>query len=596
MKKRLSYLIRFYLLTVLIFLIAKWVFMLFNHAQTTYTMGDMLAVWRHGMSLDLSTALYFFILPFLMTMVGMWVNLPQKLFKSYYIFIAVAFALAFVSDTLMYKFWHFKLDAAWLSYLETPKEVFASLKAGLLTALLFFLAISGFLVYKAYDKWAGMPVCKRGSWLEQAIYILMMPLMVIGIRGGLGESTTNTGQVYFSQNQFLNHAAVNPIFSFFYTMSHQLDDLTEYQFFDAEECEKMTQGVYTTASVHRDTLLNTDRPDILVILMEGAGEQFETVMPHLQELKKEGVYFSQCFANSWRTDRGTVCALSGYPSFPNLSVMKMTDKSAAMAGIAKTLRQQGYDTHYLYGGDINFTNMRSYMIATGWETLTSMNDYPLSEQRTSQWGVRDDITFATVYQWISQADDKHRHLWGYSTLSSHEPWDVPVKKLDDEVENSFAYLDDCLYDFVSKLKATPQWKNLLIVVTSDHGIVHGKIDHMTPLQMNHIPMLWLGGVVRQPRVIDVLCNQSDLPATLFGQLHLNHDDFTFSRDVLSETYTAPTVVHNFNNVQWICDSTGHVLYDFDLKKLTINESPDAERLERLDKAMIQLTTTDLLNR
>jgi phosphoglycerol transferase MdoB-like AlkP superfamily enzyme len=236
------------------------------------------------------------------------------------------------------------------------------------------------------------------------------------------------------------------------------------------------------------------------------------------------------------------------------------------------------------------------MIATGWETLTSMNDYLLSEQRTSQWGVRDDITFATVYQWISQADDKHRHLWGYSTLSSHEPWDVPVKKLDDEVENSFAYLDDCLYDFVSKLKATPQWKNLLIVVTSDHGIVHGKIDHMTPLQMNHIPMLWLGGAVRQPRVIDVLCNQSDLPATLFGQLHLNHDDFTFSRDVLSETYTAPTVVHNFNNVQWICDSTGHVLYDFDLKKLTINESPDAERLERLDKAMIQLTTTDLLNR
>ncbi len=75
MKKRLSYLIRFYLLTVLIFLIAKWVFMLFNHAQTTYTMGDMLAVWRHGMSLDLSTALYFFILPFLMTMVSMWVNL-----------------------------------------------------------------------------------------------------------------------------------------------------------------------------------------------------------------------------------------------------------------------------------------------------------------------------------------------------------------------------------------------------------------------------------------------------------------------------------------------------------------------------------------
>ena len=96
--------------------------------------------------------------------------------------------------------------------------------------------------------------------------------------------------------------------------------------------------------------------------------------------------------------------------------------------------------------------------------------------------------------------------------------------------------------------------------------------------------------------METLCNQSDLPATLLGQLHLNHDAFTFSRDVLSKTYTAPTVVHNYNNVQWICDSTGHILYDFDLKRITINESRDAERLERLDKAMIQLTSADLQRR
>jgi phosphoglycerol transferase MdoB-like AlkP superfamily enzyme len=496
----------------------------------------------------------------------------------------------------MYAFWHFKLDASWLQYLETPTEAMASVTTGYLVVRALVVVILAFLLFLSYNRWVGMPVFKRGTWKELVLYIVLLPLIVIGIRGGLGESTTNTGQVYYSQNQFLNHSAVNPIFSFFYTMTHQLDDQSQYQFFDTEECEQMTQGVYTTESVHGDTLLTTDRPNILVILMEGAGEQFVDAMPRLQELKKEGIYFSRCYANSWRTDRGTVCALSGYPSFPNTSVMKIPEKSCTLPSIALSLQQQDYQTNYLYGGDINFTNMRSYLIATGWERLMSMSDYPLSEQRTSQWGVRDDITFATVYQWISQADSKKHHLWGYSTLSSHEPWDVPVKKLDDEVENSFAYLDDCLFDFVSKLKATPQWNNLLIIITSDHGIVHGDIDHMTPLQMNHIPMLWLGGAVREPRVIDVLCNQSDLPATLLGQLHLNHDAYTFSRDVLSKTYTAPTVVHNFNNVQWICDSTGHVLYDFDLKRITINESRDAERLERLDKAMIQLTTEDLQKR
>ena len=44
--------------------------------------------------------------------------------------------------------------------------------------------------------------------------LLFIPLIIIGIRGGLDESTTNIGQVYFSQDQFLNHSAVNPVFSF----------------------------------------------------------------------------------------------------------------------------------------------------------------------------------------------------------------------------------------------------------------------------------------------------------------------------------------------------------------------------------------------
>jgi hypothetical protein len=38
--------------------------------------------------------------------------------------------------------------------------------------------------------------------------------MIIGIRGGIDEYTTNIRHVYFSQNQFLNHSAVNPVFSF----------------------------------------------------------------------------------------------------------------------------------------------------------------------------------------------------------------------------------------------------------------------------------------------------------------------------------------------------------------------------------------------
>ena len=596
MKERILYLAKTYLLTVVIFMAAKMAFMLCNHAVSSFSVNDMCAVLWHGLTLDLSTALYFLIFPFLATIAYTWVKLPTWIMKPYYALIAFFFALAFIADTSMYPFWHFKLDGSWLQYLESPTEAMASVTTGYLIVRFLLLVMLSALLYGAYVNMTSVKGWQRGSWKETLLYIVLMPLIVIGIRGGVGESVTNIGQVYYSQNQFLNHSAVNPIFNFFDSLTSPLDELAQYQFYDTDECEKIAKGVYTTESLHSDTLLTINRPNILVIMLESAGEQFASAMPHLQELKKEGIYFSRCYANSWRTDRGTLCALSGYPSFPTISVMKIPEKSRTMPSIALTLKQQGYKCSYLYGGDINFTNFRSYLISTGWERVKSKEDYTFKEQHTSQWGVRDEITFKTIYEQIVGAPEGKHHLWGYSTLSSHEPWDVPVQKLDDKVENAFYYLDSCLYDFISRLKQTPQWDKLLIVMMADHGIINGTIDQTTPLQKNHIPMLWMGGAVRQPRVIQTICNQSDLPATLFGQLHLNHDEYSFSRDVLSVSYWTPVAVHNYNNVQWICDSTGHVLYDFDLQRLTINESSDAQRLQRLDKAHIQLTTTDLQNR
>lgn len=601
MRQRLLYLLRFYLLTVLTFIAAKIVFMLCHAADHPFSASDVLEVISHGVSLDLSTALYFLIVPFLLTVASLWLRLPRWLFVGYYVLIAVAFVLAFVSDTSLYAFWQFKLDASWLSYLETPTEAMASVTVGYLLLRLFLTMVLTAALTMLYIRIAGMPSYGYHSWREVLLDVVFIPLLVIGIRGGFGESTTNIGQVYYSQNQFLNHSAVNPVFSFLYSMSHQMDDLSQYQSMDDSLCSQLLEGVYTTESVAADTLLNTTRPNVLIILLESAGEQFATVMPHLQQLKKEGVSFSRCYANSWRTDRGTVSILSGYPSFPKISVMKMPEKSRTLPSIALSLQKRGYQTSYLYGGDINFTNMRSYLIGTGWSRLTSMDDFTLEQRHTSQWGVRDDITFNTLYEEIVKCalrsdEDGGKYLWGYSTLSSHEPWDVPQKTLDDEVENAFAYLDNCLYDFICRLRQTPQWENLLIVLTADHGIVYKDIDNTQPLQKNHVPMLWLGGAVREPRVVSRFCNQSDLAATLLGQLQLPHADFTFSRDVLSATYVHPTAVNNYSNAQWLVDSTGQILYDFDVRQSSISHSTDAERLLRLNKAILQVTTNDLKNR
>ena len=222
MKCRVSYLLRFYLLTVLLFMAAKWVFMFAYHGEYAFSMGDVLDVTLHGLSLDLSTALYFFILPFLLTIISLWVSIPKWVYYAYYVLIAVAFALAFVADTSLYAFWEFKLDASCLQYLESPTEAMASVTTGYLALRVLLFLLVTLLITFLYIKVSPPhlpPLTSHLSLLTSYLipltfYLLLIPLIVIGIRGGLGESTTNIGQVYYSQNQFLNHSAVNPVFSF----------------------------------------------------------------------------------------------------------------------------------------------------------------------------------------------------------------------------------------------------------------------------------------------------------------------------------------------------------------------------------------------
>ena len=602
MRQRALYLLRFYLATLLFFVVGKVGFMLYHHGGHDFSLADMMQVIGHGLSLDLSTSFYIFILPFLLTIISLWVRVPRWVYRVYYVIAAVLLALAFVADTSLYEFWLFKLDASCLQYLETPTEAMASVSVWyVLLRILSFLLIA-FLIYWVYDFLTApfSPLTTKNSLIGTVVALLFIPFIIIGIRGGLDESTTNIGQVYFSQNQFLNHSAVNPFFSFFASFEKTASNNVTYHFMEDEECEKIVSELYNTQSMGIDTLLSTQQPNIIVILLESCGGQFTEISgrtditPNLNRLAKEGIYFTNCYGNSWRTDRGTLCTWSGYPSFPTMSVMKIPSKSRTMPNIARTLQEErGYHTHYLYGGDINFTNMRSYLVSGGFSNLTWKEDYTSDEQKSAKWGVRDDITFETLYQLTTSMPQPY--LIGYSTLSSHSPWDVPIHHFDDEVLNAFYYLDQCVGNFIERLRKSPAWDNTLVVMLPDHGIFYQDIDESNPL-LNHIPMIWVGGAVKEPRRVEQICNQTDLPATLLGQLGLNHDAYTFSRDVLSKTYTRPVAIHTYDDGFTMIDSTSFVNYDFISDRVVRSEGNGCERLIRQAQAILQAATKDLNER
>lgn len=608
MKKRIAYISLYFFTVLLIFILQKPLFMLYNGSiEKGFGFADYMQVMIHGASLDAATAGYLTAFPFLLVLISIWFRkFPlKKILYGYYILAAALISIIFVVDMALYTFWGFKLDASVFLYIDSPKEALASVSVGFILlrvlAILLLIALNSWVLLKITPS---VLTATRKRIAGTAGMLLLGGVLFIIIRGGVTESTSNIGQVYFSNEPFLNHSAVNPDFSLLSSMGKSQDFASEFNFFDEEKRAALFDGLYpTTDGDSIIQVLNTKRPNILIILMEGFGGAFveplgglPDVTPHFNRLSKEGIFFTNCYANSFRTDRGTVCTFSGYLGLPTASVMKIPAKSRTLPAIAEGLSKAGYKTDFLYGGDINFTNMKSYLLSTGYQRLTANTDFSLAEQTSNAWGVNDDITFEYLYNLLRNRKEEGPWHTAFLTLSSHEPFEVPYHRLEDKIPNAFAYTDECLGKFVDRLKQTPAWKDLLVICLPDHGFYYPREGSNAMPRFYHIPLLWLGGAVKQPMQVDKIMNQTDLAATLLGQLGLEHTAFTFSRNVLGSDYKYPFAFYSFNNGFSFRDSTGVTVFDNNSGSILFDE-PEADE-SRLDKgkAILQTVYDDLGNR
>ena len=608
MKKRIAYISLYFFTVLLIFILQKPLFMLYNGSiEKGFGFADYMQVMIHGASLDAATAGYLTAFPFLLVLISIWFRkFPlKKILYGYYILAAALISIIFVVDMALYTFWGFKLDASVFLYIDSPKEALASVSVGFILlrvlAILLLIALNSWVLLKITPS---VLTATRKRIAGTAGMLLLGGVLFIIIRGGVTESTSNIGQVYFSNEPFLNHSAVNPDFSLLSSMGKSQDFASEFNFFDEEKRAALFDGLYpTTDGDSIIQFLNTKLPNILIILMEGFGGAFveplgglPDVTPHFNRLSKEGIFFTNCYANSFRTDRGTVCTFSGYLGLPTASVMKIPAKSRTLPAIAEGLSKAGYKTDFLYGGDINFTNMKSYLLSTGYQRLTANTDFSLAEQTSNAWGVNDDITFEYLYNQLRNRKEEGPWHTAFLTLSSHEPFEVPYHRLEDKIPNAFAYTDECLGKFIDRLKQTPAWKDLLVICLPDHGFYYPREGSNAMPRFYHIPLLWLGGAVKQPMQVDKIMNQTDLAATLLGQLGLEHTAFTFSRNVLGSDYKYPFAFYSFNNGFSFRDSTGVTVFDNNSGSILFDE-PEADE-SRLDKgkAILQTVYDDLGNR
>lgn len=631
--KQIIWFVKTYATFVVLFVLQKPLFLFLEKGSATQPVDNIFtelpAVIWHGLPLDLSMAGYLSVIPGLLSIAVVWLKreLVKPIMNIYFIIASLFITCSFLLNASLYPYWKYPLDSTPLFYFFTsPADAIASVSIWQVILSIVILIVLTLGVWftlrmrgekrQQYSRYSygygGFGSGKRNRFDDfdrhrgrtSIILLLLTGLLFLPIRGGITVSTMNTGQAYYSQNAYLNHSAVNPLFSLLESITHQEDFASQYRFMKDKEADKIFATMTSTSDENTYPLLNEatfkkGTPDILIVIMESFASDimpsmgsYKDVAVCLDSIAQQSILFTRFYANSFRTDRGMVSILSGYPAQPTTSIMRYPRKTSQLPSIARNLaKYKNYKTTYYYGGDADFCNMRSYLVSQGYQHIISDANFPI-EDKLSKWGVPDHILAAKMMEDIkAQQNEKRPMLRILQTSSSHEPFEVPYHRLKDKRLNAFAYTDSVMGAIVREYRKLPRWKNTLIVFVPDHvgGYKENLNDH--DRSRYQIPLILAGGAISRPMKVGIIGSQHDIAATLLGQLGVEHREFTFSKNMMSDA-TPKFAFFAVNDAFGIVSEENSLIYDNRAKRIVYDKGEKGFNLKR-GQAYLQKLYDDL---
>jgi len=610
MKKRLISICCYALFWLAFFFMARLFFLLVQyHSSFQNGFPAIAGTFVSGVRLDISTTGYYMIIPLLIIIPGIYFNGNwYRIFLRWYSYALIVFSsIIIVSDANLYSYWGFRMDYTPMMYLKTPGEAMASVST--LMLVLYFLAIilmSSFSIY-LYNKLIDRQFSnfeRIRLWVPGVVFFLiLLGALLIPIRGGFGVAPINAGTVYFSKNMFLNHAAINAVWNVGTSAFTQKPVKNPYIFGEQESGKSTVDSLMADKGISLK-VLNNERPNVILLVLESFSGYLigpmggdSLITPEFNRYAKEGILFSEFYASGPRTDKAMPAILNGYPAQPAQSIIKEPKKSQTLPSLVRILNENGYNSSFWYGGEINFANFNSFVIGSGFNEIITKDNFDPSDFN-SKWGVHDHILFEALKD--SMRTIQEPFLKVILTLSSHEPYDVPMENVFagtdviTKYKNSVYYADKTVGSFLDWAKGTDWWENTLVILVADHARIY---DDMPNFKQNafRVPMLWIGGALaKKGLTIEKLGSQTDIPVTLLNQLGIGCI-FPFSKDLLSDKSKSFAFYTYNEGFGFITDSSAAA---FDLKSRTpvMSDGKDPISAENNGKAFLQVLFDDYLKR
>lgn len=457
-------------------------------------------------------------------------------------------------------------------------------------------------------------------------------LLAISMRGSFSVAAIDWGGAYHARHYFTNELSLNGIFTLSRSLYEYYNDVSRhnpktYRFMESQEALETVQNTVISKS---DSLLepnvslkrisrypenDTIKYNVVIIFMESWAARFVGVLgcdlgvtPFFDSLARKSILFENMYASGMRTNRGLLSVLCSFPSLPGRTVMKLYGASLPFLSLPRILSERGYQSYFIYGGDLMFDNMGGFFRKQGIGNFVGIEDFP-NRKESSKWGIPDHIVLNRANEIFAQSQQPF--FGTILTLSNHDPFVLPDKSFEifpesldyHEGLNAFHYSDWALGRFFEAAAKEPYFNNTIFVLVADHSHVMDKPDDIIGNFRIAALIYCPGRPDIEPRCISRICGQVDIPPSL---LHLLGGTFTHESwgvDIFDSTKQSNgfAFINNGAHYGWIEDSLlfyervglARNLYSWSFGRPSLRDVSDKypdrfKRMQHSGRAMLQL--------
>ncbi|NOI55489.1 LTA synthase family protein [Vibrio crassostreae] len=565
------------------------------HGERVSEANGWLAILFSGLRIDISSLSYLLILPALMTclfagngFIGRSWLFILRVWIVLSLWLVVYMELATPSFIMEYDV---RPNRLFIEYLIYPKEVFGMLWSGYKSELFIGATVSMATLFWGWKFTAHLIkdlTFPRWYWRPfLAVLVVMVGLM--GARSTLGHRPLNPAMVAFSTDPLVNDLVLNSSYSLLFAAKQMGGEDNAFKYYgkmDSREIidlvQKSTGRASTdftsnsapTMAYHAATYQGKPK-NLVILLQESLGARYVGALgglpltPNLDALMQEGWNFTRMYSTGTRSVRGIEAVVTGFSPTPARSVVKLGKSQSGFFTIAELLKNKGYHTQFIYGGESHFDNMKSFFLGNG---FTDMQDLPtfMNPAFVGSWGASDEDLYQKAHEQFTELSAQEQPFFSLVfTSSNHSPFDYPDGRITpynepkQTRENAAKYSDYALGEFFKQAKSSSYWDDTIFVIVADHDSrAYG--NQLVPIDHFHIPAVIVGDGVPE-RQDTRLASQIDIAPTLLSLIGINSVNPMIGHDMTKDIDNTKlrAMMQFYKNFAWMDSNNDVVIFQPD---------------------------------